>query len=580
MMITFTNKAANEILERVSKITPEAYKMWIGTFHKICTRLIRMFGEKLGVKSFTILDTNDAKNLIKEIVTGMGLEWGSYMINTAQSKISEYKSNMIKPTKVLEYYKEDRTIAAIYQEYQNICWKRKSFDFDDLIIYAILLLSSYPEVLDWVHDHIKYVMVDESQDTGTNQYQLVKLIVGSNNLMMVGDVQQSIYGFRNAKPQYLAEFCKLYPNSKKMFLERNYRSTQTIINAANAVISNNRFGDKVNMTCPNAIGSKVGYCQLGDGFQEARWLASEILMKKRSGASYDDFAIIYRANFQSRLLEQEFMAAGIPYVIFGSSSFYSRKEVRDLLAYCKVVVNEYDIESFKRILGTMKGVGKVTVSNILQFMQSNNLTCKNVIEECILNGVVKGTGSVGKQLTALDAILKKDYNKCSDLVEDVLTTTEYKTELEYSYTEEDKQRLEIISEFQQMLKSLEEMDTKETMATIIDQVSLLSDAKGQEKQNAEAVKFMTAHSSKGLEFDTVFIVGCEEGLFPHSNAINSKREENIEEERRLFYVAMTRAKQRLIITRAITRRTDTGNTITSKSRFFKEIPQNLIEELI
>lgn len=190
MMITFTNKAANEILERVYKVTPEAYKMWIGTFHKICTRLIRMFGEKLGIKSFTILDPTDSRNIIKEIVTDMGLDWGNYMLKSAQSKISEYKSNMIKPTKVLEYYSEDRTLAAIYQQYQNICWKRKSFDFDDLIIYAILLLNSFPDVLQWVHENIKYVMVDESQDTGTNQYQLVKLIVGTNNLMMVGEKER------------------------------------------------------------------------------------------------------------------------------------------------------------------------------------------------------------------------------------------------------------------------------------------------------------------------------------------------------------------------------------------------------
>lgn len=365
-----------------------------------------------------------------------------------------------------------------------------------------------------------------------------------------------------------------------MFLERNYRSTQNIINAANAVISNNNFGDKVNMTCPNIIGSKIGFCQLGNGYQEARWIASEMLMKKRSGTSYNDFAIIYRANFQSRILEEELMSSGIPYVIFGSTSFYSRKEVRDLLAYCKVVINEYDIESFKRLLGTMKGVGKVTIGNIVRHIEENNLTCKNAIEECILNGVIKGTGNVGGQFVILNGILKKNYKKCSDLVNDVLTLTDYKLELEHSHTEEANQKLEIIKEFHQMLKSIEERDPNETMSTIIDQVSLLSNAKGQEKENIEAVKLMTAHSSKGLEFEKVYIVGCEEGLFPHSNAINSRKDENIEEERRLFYVAMTRAKKDLILTRSVLRRTDTGKAVVNKSRFIKEIPQHLIEELI
>lgn len=575
MMITFTNKAANEIRERVMAVSQDSYKMWIGTFHRICTRLMRKFGNKLNIQNFTIMDTKESKALIKEILEDKGVEHTPYLINEIVAKISTYKNNLLKPAKVLADPKEKKTIASVYQDYQNICWQRKCFDFDDLIIYTLLLLSSYPDVLQWVHDNFKYVMVDETQDTNSSQFQLIKLLAGENNIMMVGDSNQSIYAFRNAKPQYLENFANSHPNTVKLKLEQNYRSTKTIIEAANHMINHNRFGTKVQMFCANKEGEKIQILEAGDAHAEARWIASEILMS--GNKNFSDYAIIYRANFQSRIIEEEFTKCGIGYTVFGSQSFYSRKEVKDLLAYCKLVVNPYDIESFKRILGTLKGVGKVTINNIITHAQDNCINFHDAINAYLS---FANSGAVYHRLETVSTILNKQYDKCSDIINDVLFLTEYKTELINADTEETQEKLIIINEFLEMARSMEENATTETMAEIIDQIALLSDAKGAEKEQLNAVKLMTAHASKGLEFKTVFIIGAEEGVFPHANALSENTLEAIEEERRLFYVAMTRAKENLYITRALQKRAGKdGDFIMSKpSRFLNEIPKHLTEE--
>jgi DNA helicase-2/ATP-dependent DNA helicase PcrA len=575
MMITFTNKAAGEIKDRVMAVSSDAYKMWIGTFHRICTRLIRMFGNKLGIQNFTIMDTKESKALVKEILDDKGVEYTPYLVSQIITKISTYKNNLIKPAAVLANPDEKKLFAAVYQDYQNISWRRKSFDFDDLIIYTILLLSSYPDVLQWVHDNIKYLMVDETQDTNSSQFQLIKLLAGNNNIMMVGDSNQSIYAFRNAKPQYLENFAATHPNTIKLKLEQNYRSTKTIIQAANQMINHNVFGTKVQMFCANEEGEKIQILEAIDAHDEARWIASEILMS--GNKNFSDYAVIYRANFQSRILEEEFTKCGIGYTVFGSQSFYSRKEVRDLLAYCKLVVNPYDIESFKRILGTLKGVGKITIDNIVTNAQDNCINFHDAINAYLPN---MKAGAVRHRLETVSTILNTQYNKCSDIINDVLFLTEYRTELTNVQTEETEEKLAIIDEFLEMTTSMEANAKDETMAEIIDQIALLSDTKGAEKEQLNAVKFMTAHASKGLEFKNVFIVGAEEGLFPHTNALNENTSEAIEEERRLFYVAMTRAKKKLYITRACQKRAGKeGGLIVSKaSRFLREIPRHLTEE--
>ena len=573
MMVTFTNKAAKEMLERVLQVNSNAKAMWIGTFHRICTRLIRIHGIKLGIQNFTIMDTKDSKELIRDILKSKGIEYTPYMVNDIVSRISTYKNNLIRPAQVLLDPTEKKIYADVYQEYQNISWRRRSFDFDDLIIYTILLLSSYSEVLAWVHDRFKYIMVDETQDTNSAQFTLIKLLIGNNNVMMVGDSNQSIYAFRNAKPQYLENFADSHPNTVKLRLEQNYRSTKTIINAANQVITYNKFGTKLHMFCANEEGNKIQLYDSLDPYQEARWIASEILANPNKPLS--DYAIIYRANSQSRILEEELTKDGIGYTIFGSQSFYTRKEVKDLIAWLKAYLNPKDIDSFKRVMGTIKGVGPKTVENIISTAEAELCDYKDAIMKAVPNPSV-----LAGRLAPVANILTKSYNTCTDIIFDVLQYTDYKRELLTLGTEDAMEKIDLINEFQEMLHSMELTSPDEPMASIVDQIALLSDTKGAEKQELNAVKLMTAHASKGLEFDTVFIVGTEEGTFPHANALSENTVEAIEEERRLFYVAMTRAKKQLYICHSRQRKqgNDGGINVCATSRFIKEIPQNLTEE--
>lgn len=341
------------------------------------------------------------------------------------------------------------------------------------------------------------------------------------------------------------------------------------------MISRNQFGTKVQMFCANETGDLIQRRECMDAYDEARWIATEILCNNKP---LSDYAIIYRANFQSRVIEEVFTGAGIGYTVFGSQSFYSRKEVRDLLAYCKLIVNKFDIDAFKRILGTLKGVGKVTIEKIISNAQENCISYHDAIADYIANNKVSGI--IEHRLQAVSQILNTEYSKCSDVISDVLFLTEYKTDLTSVQTEETAEKLDIIDEFVEMVDSMEKNNPDDTMAEIVDQVALLSDTKGEDKASLNAVKLMTAHASKGLEFDTVFIIGAEEGVFPHANALNENSMDAIEEERRLFYVAMTRAKKKLYITNAHQRKQgkDGSLNIASPSRFLREIPRDLTEE--
>lgn len=583
MMITFTNKAAREIIERVSMVTNDAYKMWIGTFHSICTKLLRKFGHFMCINHFSIIDDKESQKIIKQICLGYGKDFTNQRIKDIKKKISAYKSNLIKPEKVLTENNEDVFIACVYREYQNQCWKEKRFDFDDLIIYTILLLSSYPEVSKWVHENIRYIMLDESQDTSTDQYQLTKLLAGENNLMLVGDLNQSIYGFRNAKPEYLNDFCKLYPNAKMLKLEKNYRSTGNIIKAANAVINYNTFGEKINMISANETGDKIGF-KYFDGIipntnneiAEAKWIASEISLLVSNGIKkYDDFAIIYRTNVQSKDFEKVFFQYGIPYAVIGSTSFWNSKEVKDILAFCKVVFNPTDSSSLERVLGTIRGVGKTTITKIVGYMKNNNLKTYEVLSHIASNNpeLYKVSSNSQTELEKLNKLLNKSYTTCSKIAEYVINDTGYADDLRMSSSDEAQEKLQIINETVDAFIQFE--INGDDAFSVIDQISLMSDAKGAKKQELDAVKLMSAHSCKGLEFDTVFVAGVEEGLFPHWNSMKANvPAKAIEEERRLFYVAMTRAKKNLYITACKERKRQD----TKKSRFINEIPNELLEE--
>lgn len=572
MLVTFTNKAANEIQQRIAKVTPDFYKMWIGTFHRNCTRILRMFGKYLNINNFSIIDTKDARNIIKKHMAACGEDTSLPNIKYYQTKISELKNNLIGKEQARNDVTINGNLAEIYAGYVDECWKHKTFDFDDLITYTILLLSSFKPVSDWVHNHIKYIMVDECQDTNSAQFVLIKLLIGNNNAMLVGDANQSIYGFRNARPEYLENFADTTPNTLKLKLEQNYRSTKNIIEAANNVVVHNDFGTKLEMFCANEEGEKIGTFRATDSYSESRWVVSEIMTRQKFlNQKYSDFAIIYRANFQSRLYEEELAKAGVPYVVFGSGSFYSRKEVKDLLAYCKLVINPMDTESFRRVLSTLRGVGKKTIENLIEYANNNKINFHMALEDYVSN---HNTVIASNLQQVLDVINKK-YTKCVDIVDNVFTETDYRTRVAIVGTDEAHDSIEIMDEFRSMIESIEERnkDKNVSLLEMLDEISLLTDAKGDSKANSNAVKLMTAHASKGLEFNTVFVVGAEEGLFPHANAIAMNSIPAIEEERRLFYVAMTRAEKKLYITSCKQKKSNTFSfSPVDESRFVSEIP--------
>jgi len=454
------------------------------------------------------------------------------------------------------------------------------FDFDDLITYAILLLSSFKNVSNWVHNNIKYIMVDECQDTNSAQFVLINLLRGDNNTMLVGDVNQSIYAFRNAKPKYLENFADTTPNTLKLKLEKNYRSTRNIINAANAVVKNNKFGTKLEMFCDNEDGKKVQLYQAKYNYAEAQWVTSEIVTTHMyNKKEYSDFAIIYRANYQSRLIEDELNANGIPYVVFGSNSFYNRKEVKDLLAFCKIVVNPFDVVSFQRALSTFKGIGSKTIDAVINYSVDNKVSLPIALDYYSNN---IATPKVSHAMNQMLSVIKRGYVKCVDIIDNVFVDTEYRSSVALINTDEARDSVQVMDEFRSLIDSLETRKLEgKTYSEMLDEISLLTDAKGDQKANSNAVKLMTAHASKGLEFNTVFIIGAEEGSFPHSNAIATGLDEDIEEERRLFYVAMTRAQKLLYITHCAYKKRDIGGYDSNKeSRFIAEIPDSLKEYTI
>ena len=575
MLVTFTNKAASEIMERIQKISPDANKMWIGTFHKICVRIIRMFGKNLGITNFTILDTKDARNIIKKILKAHGEETSADKVKFYQAGISELRNGLVGKEQALNDPNIEKKFAEIYVDYVDTCWKNKTFDFDDLIMYGMLLISTFPYVANWIHNNIKYIMVDECQDTNVAQFTLIKLLAGNNNTLLVGDTNQSIYAFRNAKPEYLENYANTTPNTLKLKLEQNYRSTKNIINAANEVIRYNNFGTKLTMFCDNEVGDYITLHKAMNSSNEAEWVAKEIISQTMYGKAYSDFAIIYRANFQSRYIEDAFARNGIPYVVFGSASFYSRKEVKDLLAYCKFVINPFDVNSFIRVMKTVHSVGEKTIDNIIQYSIDNVVNLHIALKDYTdsINGIVKN------KLMQIVNLIEDNYESCEDLVENIFLNTEYRSRVAMINSDEAIESVEIMDEFLDMIKSMESKNDK-PISEILDDVSLLSDAKGEEKSKKDAVKLMTAHSSKGLEFDTVFIIGAVEGIFPHSNAIATHERADIEEERRLFYVAMTRAEKKLYITVPNVKQDNMSfSAATTLSRFVKEIPEELMKEV-
>lgn len=570
LAITFTNKAAKEMKDRVMKlIGMDAKSIQISTFHSLGLRIIKENYARLGYKSnFVILDSDDTLTVVKKIMKDLNLNPKFYNARDIRNKISSAKNEMMGPQ---EYAKVefDRNIIAVYESYNNKLLINNSVDFDDLLILPIKLFRMYPDVLKYYQDKYKYVLIDEYQDTNEAQYIFTKMLCNNHkNIFVVGDNDQAIYAFRGANYKNILNFEKDYPNAKVILLEENYRSTQNILDAANSVIKHNKMRKDKNLWCNNDIGSKVKYIKTDSDKEECEYVSNKIKELHDSGISYEDMAILYRTNAQSRLIEEEMLKNGIPYRIVGSFYFYNRKEIKDLLCYLRLINNHDDDVSLLRVINTPKrGIGDKTIEA---------LTNKANLNKTSLFEAIDG----GKELAFKNLILKME-QECenitlTDMVELVLRESGLREELVNEKSLEAEIRLENLEEFKSITKGYEEEYGVISLTDFLNEVSLVSDISEHQDSNNK-VSLMTIHAVKGLEFDNVFIVGMEEGIFPHYNSINEGTLAAIEEERRLCYVAITRAKKNLWMLNARKRMLFGNTQLNMPSRFMDEIDSRYIE---
>ena len=573
LAITFTNKAAREMKQRIIKMVgSKAYDMQISTFHSFGLRIIKENYEKLGYeKNFTIIDSDDSLTLIKKIMKELNIDTTRCNPKFIKNNISSCKNEMMSPSRYKSLAVDDvsEITYKVYEKYQEALKRNNSLDFDDLLTMPVMLFNKYKDVLDSYQELFKYVFIDEYQDTNEAQYILSKMISAKyKNICVVGDEAQSIYSWRGANYKNILNFEKDYKDAKVILLEQNYRSTKMILNAANSVIKNNINKKDKNLWTLNEEGEKIKYIKANDEKDEASYVTKEIEELKNKGVNLDDIAVLYRTNAQSRTIEEGFLNSNIPYRIVGAFAFYSRKEIKDLLAYLKLIYNTKDDISLLRIINYPKrGIGSKTVDNLSM--------------ESVLNGTsIFDTIKSGKELE-----FKKQIEEMIDLsnnlsltetIDMVLNKSEIKKELESEHTLEADIRLENLNEFKSISKTFEEESGIASLEEFLNEVSLVSDVNEQKNDNTSKVTLMTIHAVKGLEFDYVFVIGMEENIFPHVNS--SFEEEGLEEERRLCYVAITRAKKKLYLLNAL-RRTLFGKTsVNMPSRFISEIDDEYIDK--
>ncbi len=588
LAITFTNKAAKEMRSRVDGMIGDYAKdVWLYTFHAFCSRFLRREIEHLGIykNNFAIYDTADSKNVIKSALKDLNLDEKRYPVNNVLSVISNAKNNL-QDAETFEKLAGDfyeQKIADVYKIYEQRLILNNALDFDDLLIVSIKLLQSNEEVRTKYQEKFKYVLVDEYQDTNHAQYVLTRLLVaGHNNICVVGDADQSIYGWRGADIRNILDFEKDYPNAKLLKLEQNYRSTGTILDAANAVIDNNTGRKPKKLWTENPNGSKLTYYRASDERDEARFViekAQELLRKE--DMSYGDMAVLYRTNTQSRVFEEMLIKSGIAYSMVGGTKFYERKEIKDVIAYLRVLYNPSDSLSLLRVINVpRRGIGDATLAKIINYANANGKTLFEAItnpEEItgIAPRFIEKLEKLGELLFTL--INEVDQVPIENLVEDVMNKTGYLEELQEEKTPQAQSRIdnlqELISVAQDFLKDEE---SEKTLANFLEHVALVSDI-DDAVLDEDKMTLMTLHAAKGLEFPVVFLAGMEEGLFPHARTLMD--EEELEEERRICYVGVTRAEQYLFLTSA-RMRTIYGRTASClQSRFLDEIPRNLIEEI-
>ena len=570
LAITFTNKAAKEMKERVIRlIGAEAYNIQISTFHSLGLKILKENYNLLGYeRNFTIIDSDDVLTIIKKIMKDLNMSKDYYNAREIKNKISSAKNEMmgLDEFSKVEF---DHKVVEVYRQYLKKLKNGNSVDFDDLLILPIKLFKIYPNILEQYQDRYKYILIDEYQDTNEAQYIFSKLLSAKyRNIFVVGDNDQAIYAFRGANYKNILNFEKDYPEAKTILLEENYRSTKTILDAANSVIKNNKERKDKKLWSNNPIGEKIKYKVVGNEKEEASFVATEIKELINQGVKEEDIAILYRTNAQSRVVEEEMLKKNIKYRVVGSFYFYNRKEIKDLLCYLRLINNHKDDVSLLRIINTPKrGIGEKTIDNLTNAAIENNTSLFEAI-------------SSGKELEfkkLIEELTKESENlSLTELVDNILEKSGIKKELMSSKLLEDEIRLENLNEFKGVTKSYEEEYGSATLEDFLDEISLVSDI-SEHQDGTNRVSLMTVHSVKGLEFDYVFIVGMEEGIFPHYNAINDGSSSAIEEERRLCYVAITRAKKKLYILSAESRMLF-GNTNRNKpSRFIDEIDEKYLD---
>ena len=583
LSITFTNKAANEMKQRVEKLVGEAsQEMWLGTFHSICVRILRRFIDRIGFDTtFLIFDSTDQRTLVKECIKSIGLDDKLFTDRSVLSEISNGKNDMLEPKAYQVKYNGDfrkEKIGEVYELYQKKLKENNALDFDDIINYTIKILTENPDVLEYYTEKFKYVLVDEYQDTNKAQFMLVSILASKyGNITVVGDNDQGIYSFRGADITNILNFEKDFPGSKIVKLEQNYRCTGNILKAANAVIKNNENKYDKKLWTENEEGKLPCIYKAEDEYDEASYIVKQInMLKMEEYLKLSDFVILYRMNSQSRAIEDIFRRENIPYKIIGGLKFYERKEIKDIIAYLRLIFNTSDNLSLKRIINEPKrGIGKTSLDNIQDISDKTGKSMYEIIkyaEQYELNRVKANS----IQFVEVIEELRKQVNQIpiSELIKLTLNKTGYVKALENENTIEAESRIQNLEEFLTVAIEFEEQMAENTFAEFLESISLTSDIDNME-ESEDTVTLMTLHSAKGLEFPVVFLVGMEEGIFPGYKSIGEIKE--LEEERRLFYVGITRAMQYLYLTCA-KRRTIFGSTSYNQmSRFLKEIPKDLLD---
>ncbi len=589
LAITFTNKAAKEMRQRVDALVgPAAKDVWLYTFHGFCNQVLRREVKHLRGYSpgFTIYDATDCKNVLKEVLKALKLDEKFYPVNSLMSIISNAKNAQIDAVRFQEQADDfhRKKVAEVYLEYSKRLLASNAIDFDDLLLLTVRLLQQDREVREKYQQRFHYVMIDEYQDTNHVQYLLAKLLSApENNLCAVGDIDQSIYGWRGADIRNILDFEKDYPKARIFKLEQNYRSTQVILDAANAVIEHNAARRPKNLWTDNGNGRPIVYFQAFNDRNEADFVVHHMRSLRGEGFRYGDMAVLYRTNAQSRMFEETLIRSGVPYIMVGSLKFYDRKEIKDILSYLRFLVNGHDVQAMERIINEPKrGIGAVSLTKLRGFMNQTPLT----LSEIVANPAVKPVlGRAFDKIAAFSRLMdglraEQDSLSVKDLITRVLTETGYLDSLNEENTEQSRGRIENLHELMRIadeFMSEEETEGVRTLEDFLNHIALVSDI-DDARLSKDSVTLMTLHSAKGLEFPVVFMAGMEEGLFPSQRSLDD--EDKLEEERRLCYVGITRAKKRLYLTSCRSRMLYGRTVMLPPSRFLQEIPRQLIQDAV